>query len=145
MCYIYLIFMIFAMMWLIQGNSRYASTYSYVLMDTIYSYILVLMSYFGVFTFGAIIAYIDLRNLDNRELWSLEARGGLKQSDKTIKTKKRLKRILRIICYFTLAVGVFCAYIVIMNPITYSFIWWMGMFVPNLQNQQISLLNSVNN
>ena len=130
MCYLYLIFMIFAMMWLMQGNSRYASTYSYVLTDNIYSYILVFMSYFGVFAFGTVISYIDFKNRDNRELWNVEARGGLKQSDKTIKTKKRLKIILRIICYFTLAVGVFCAYIVIMDPITYRFIWWMGMFVP---------------
>jgi len=130
MCYLYLIFMIFAMMWLMQGNSRYASTYSYVLTDNIYSYILVFMSYFGVFAFGTVISYIDFKNRDNRELWNVEARGGLKQSDKTIKTKKRLKIILRIICYFTLAVGVFCAYIVIMDPITYRFIWWMEMFVP---------------
>ncbi|TFG12927.1 MAG: alpha/beta hydrolase [Promethearchaeota archaeon] len=130
LCYIYLIFIIFAMIWVMQGNSAYSSTYSYLLIDIMDSYIWITIGYFGAFIFGTVIAYIDFKNRDNRELWSREIKGDLKPSDKTIKIKKKLKKMLRIICYFSLAVGVFFAYIVITDPITYRFIWWMAMFIP---------------
>jgi len=107
LCYIYLVFMIFAMLFMVGGNMLIQMSYESDIISNLRRYIMVFTGYFGVLGFGLLIAYLDYKNLDNREIWDLQTKGSVTQSESTRKSKKILKTILGIFCLYILGNGVY--------------------------------------
>jgi hypothetical protein len=109
-CYVYLIFAIFAMLFMALGNFLIAIIYENVSFITIILYFIVFFGYFGFFGFGGLIAYVDVKNLDNRELWDVSAKGSYNPTKRTLLAKKIFKVLLGLICLLLLLIGVLLAY-----------------------------------
>lgn len=124
LCYGYLIFLIFAMLLLPLCNFLISVTYSNDIIDNLITGGIVVIFYFGVLVFGMLIAYLDFKNLDNRELWDLATKGNLSQSKKSLKFKKSLKIVLGIISVLTLGLEIFLAYSLLFG------VWVIGIVIP---------------
>jgi len=110
LCYIFLIFLIFSMLGMVIGNLLISVTYSNDLKDTWTLYTMVYFNYFGLLAFGFLIALLDIKNLNNNDIWNLDQKSINKQYvPKFIRLKKNLKIILKIICYLTFILGVIFA------------------------------------
>jgi len=124
LCYIYLIFIIIAMLLMPASNFLISVTYSNAVIDNIGTYGMVIFFYFGVMLLGMFISLVDFKNLDNRELWDLETKGVLTPSKKILLIKKILKIILGLISILTLLLGIFLAYSLLTAG------WVLGMVLP---------------
>lgn len=115
LCYFYAFFMILAMLFLLLGNLLIQISYTNDIFSNIGRYAILFIGYFGILGFGMFIAYLDFKNLDNREIWDLQSKGSISQSETTLKTKKMLKTLLRIFCIWFLANGVLFVFIVFLG------------------------------
>ena len=126
-CYIFLIFVIFGMLLIFLGNLSYIRIYSTNPEDAINSYVNIYVGYFGILLFGMFIALLCVKNLKNRDLWDLNSKGSLKQSNKTLKMKKILKTLLKISCYLMLIIGIYISYAVIFGSV--GLVAWLVLFL----------------
>jgi dienelactone hydrolase len=126
-CYTFLIFVIFGMLLIYLGNWSYFSIYSTNPDDAINSYVYICVGYFGILLFGMFIALFCIKNLNNRDLWDLNSKGSLKQSNKTLKIKTISKKLLRIGCYLTLIIGIYISYAVIFGSV--ELVAWVVLFL----------------
>jgi len=106
MCYCFLGVTIFAMLGMSQGIGNIQSTYSNALTANLFSYVLIYVSFFGLLVFGAVIAFLDIKNLGNQELWDISS---VKATILT-KNKKILKGIVQFFGYMLLLGGVLLAF-----------------------------------
>ncbi len=106
LCYIYLMFVIVAMFLIMLGNWLYTANYSNLLIDNLMAYGFLLLGYFGVLGFGMVIAFVDIKNLENKELWDLTVIGDFTQSNLIRLMKKLLKIFIGFICLIFLLLGV---------------------------------------
>jgi len=112
-CYIYLGFIILALMGILGGNLLIYSTYSTL---TIYSgigYFLVYFCYFSIFGFNFLIALFDILNIKNEKLWSLKRNKTNNNSKKNILIKKIFKKIISILSNITFFIGIICAFVTV--------------------------------
>jgi len=110
LCYIYLMFVNVAMFLIILGNILPSASYSNLLTDNLMAYGLLVLGYFGVLGFGIIIAFVDIRNLETKELWDLTVVGDYRQSNMWRIIKKLLKIFIGITCILVLVLGVSFTY-----------------------------------
>jgi acetyl esterase/lipase len=124
--YIYLFFMIFAIIFILGSNFILQIYYSNNPIDRIWAILFQYIGYFGTLVFATIIAYFNIKNITNRELWDLKNRGSLTQSKKTLKAKKILKIILGYFCINLLILGIYFVFLIFfgdlmgIGPITES-------------------------
>ncbi len=118
--YIYLLFTILAMFGMIIGNLLISVSYSNALSATGGYYFMVYANYFALLGLGIVISLFDVRNLDNAELWDLTKVHDQKRSAKAMKTNRIVKLILKIVCYFTLAFGIYFAYLILNGSSDYA-------------------------
>lgn len=112
LCYIYLIFMIVGIILIFGSIMLIQMSYTSDILSNIGKYIALFVGYFGILGFGLGFAYLDFKNLDNREIWDFSTKGNISQSEATRKTKKVLKILLSGLCLFTLANGVYFVFLV---------------------------------
>ncbi len=127
LCYGFLIFQIFAISLIFLGNWRYYAIYSTDPLDAIRSYVFICIGYFGVLLFGMAIALIDIKNLNNSELWDLTSETSLKQSNKVLKLKKIVKKPLKIVSTLVMVMGLYISYAVIFGSV--EIIAWVLLFL----------------
>jgi predicted esterase len=113
LCYIYLLFIILAMIGIAFNNFMISITYSNALIDNLSSYFRMYLYYFGLLVFGICLAVIDLKNLNNRTIWGLNQKTGWSDSERVLKIKKTFKFLLKISSYFTFVIGILCAYSIV--------------------------------
>jgi len=111
LCYFYLVYMVFAMLFMVGGNMLIQMNYESDILSNLRHYFMLFAGYFGVLGFALIIAYLDFKNLDNREIWDLQNVGPVKQTESTRKIKAVLKTILGIFCLFLMANGVYFVFL----------------------------------
>ena len=107
LCYIYLVFTIFSMLFIAISNLLIEVSYATGIIENSGLYGWLFGGYFGLLTFATIIAYLDIRNLGNRELWDLGTKGSITQSNFTLVFKKILKIFLGFFSLFTLILGLY--------------------------------------
>jgi len=115
--YFYLIFIIFAMGFIGAGNFFIMSSYSSVQADLRRSYWWIYAGYFGVLLIGLVLAFLDFKNLDNREVWDLSSIGDREQSKGGLIIKKILRGLLGLICVLTLLLGSFFVLITLFSSV----------------------------
>ncbi len=123
LCYIYPVFVFLGMLFMVLGNLFISITYSNALIDNIGWYTLVYGSNFGIFAFGGIIAYLDVKNLDNREVWDIGIKGDRTQTKRTRTVKVALKIVLAGICFSTLMGGVYLSRLLLFPGYGVSFVF----------------------
>ncbi len=122
--YIYLIFFIFGMLFILLSNFLISITYSNSFFANIIMVSFIVVFNFGFFAIGFWIAYIDYKNLNNRDLWDLTLKGSLQRTQKQLKLRKIFKVILGILTLFTIIIGVVLAYSLLFA------VWIVGIFIP---------------
>jgi len=113
LCYIYLVYTILAMFLMIFGNMLISVTYLNELSSMFAGYTMVFCGYFGLLGLGLSIAYLNAKSLGNARLWDLSQDFERKQTRKASTTKKVLKKMLKLDCYFTLAFGIYFCYVLL--------------------------------
>ncbi|MFX1591290.1 MAG: alpha/beta hydrolase, partial [Promethearchaeota archaeon] len=104
--YVYLAFIILAMVCMLLGNLLVSVTYSNQLIDNLFAYILIYFFYFGTLIIGIIYAVFGI-NFYNSVVLGLKPYYLEKRfSGKFIKTKKRLKKIMVVISKVTFIIGI---------------------------------------
>ncbi|MBD3350190.1 MAG: alpha/beta hydrolase fold domain-containing protein [Candidatus Lokiarchaeota archaeon] len=96
--YGYFGFTILAMGLLLGGNFILQSSYSYSIIDNLGSYTAVYGTYFGLLIFGMFLGYIIIYYCEWPDLWSKRTISDLEPTSMSVKTKRILKLILKIIC-----------------------------------------------
>jgi len=93
-------------MWL--GISFYQNTISNDLASNLLSYMLTFSSYFGYLGLGSVIAFLDIKNLNNGELWDVE---NVKSPVEPSKLKRILTKLTKISLFnFVIIAGITLAY-----------------------------------
>lgn len=100
MGYLYLTLTILAMIGMFLGNFLYSVTYAPELGANLISLIIVYLSFFGLLGYGALFAYVNIKNIGREEIWKYTPK-------ETTKGKKIIKICLMLICYSILLVGVY--------------------------------------
>ncbi|MHA1439548.1 MAG: alpha/beta hydrolase [Promethearchaeota archaeon] len=113
LCYFYLLFIIFAIGWIIWGNLKIVTNYSNEFGDNLKAYAFICFGYFGILTFSLFIAYLDVKYLKNREIWDDSTKGNRIQSKGIIKAKKILRIFIGLICAFIFLIGLYFAALVL--------------------------------
>ena len=90
-----------------QGISNIQTTYSNDVASNLLSYLLIFSSYFGLLIFGAVIAFLDIKNLNDKTLWDLE---NVKNPVEPSKLKRILIKFGKVFCYIFFVCGVILAY-----------------------------------
>lgn len=104
--YIYLIFIIIAIVCLMLGNLLISVTYSNRLIDNLGAYMLIYLFYFGTMAFGIFYAIFGIRISEQYNLRLQNQIVQRKYSIKFIKTKYFLKKVLTIISRITFIIGI---------------------------------------
>lgn len=99
--YLYLVFIFLTMLGMFLGNFVYSVTYSPSLLANLGSFVLVYFSYFGGLVFGLILAYLNIQNLKNSEIWDIT------QLKITSPRMRILKIALMLLCYLILGTGIY--------------------------------------
>lgn len=110
--YVYLIFIIVGMLMMPVGNFLVRATYSTNRLYDFNPYFIVYFSFFGILLLGMLIAFLNVKNINNRELWDL-SKHNLSLSKNKLLLRKILKISLKIICYLTLIVGIHFSLIIL--------------------------------
>ena len=131
-CHSYLVFTIIAMIVLFLSNFFISITYSNSIGDLFLYYSMIIIFFFGNLALGVIISYLDIRNLNNRELWEISERITYHNPEKHLRTKKILKKILKILLYFTLGCGVFFSIVILFGPAIGLLGFLLGIFIPQM-------------
>ena len=124
--YLYLILMIIGMAFIGIGNMLVEINYERALTGNPGGYGMLLIGYFGVFGLGGLIAYLNIRNLNNRDLWDLSAKGLYSPSKRARTGKKVLKILLGYFCFNMLLLGIYFVLLIFfgdplgLGPITES-------------------------
>ena len=126
--YIFLLITTFAMLGMWFGNFMISATY--INANALCFYILVILSYMGALSYGAIYAFIHIKNLDNKELWDKNTTSSWSPSSTSIKIKKIAKILLKIDCYLWLFLGALFAYATLMGGIDPMIAEFIGFFIP---------------
>ncbi|MHA1727545.1 MAG: alpha/beta hydrolase [Promethearchaeota archaeon] len=120
---IYLIYTIISIVGIELGNLAISVTYSNAIKDNFIAYFMIYFLYFGFLIFGIIIAYLNIKNFDNDEIWNPKREREIKSQIRDTGIKKILLQIIhdphlffKNICYLMLLFGLIFAYIVIMGP-----------------------------
>lgn len=129
LCYYYPITVIFSVLYLILGNLLISMTYSSQLIAYIGPFVLMIIGFFGIFIVGGIIAYLDIKNLEKREVWDLTIKGDYSQSKRTQHKRMILKVILGVISILILVVGAYFATIML-NPTSSSLSFIINAAIP---------------
>lgn len=123
--YFYLIATFFAMVGMFLGNFLISVSYSYDYLSNLGYYILVYVSYFGLLIFGAGIAGLNIKHLDNSELWTPVEK-------KTTLALKIIKIILMLLCYMSFLIIFYFMFLTLMGASSMSIGGSIGMFVAQL-------------
>ena len=107
-CYGYLIFTIIGMLGMFLGNGYISDSYSN---DNVIGYFVVYFSYFGLLAFGAAIAYLDIRNLNNEGTWGNGQEFEPIQSEMPASMRKMLRGLARVLGCSYLISGIYLAYL----------------------------------
>ncbi len=125
-CYLYLVLMIIGMLFIGLGNMLVEINYERTFLGNPGGYGMLLIGYFSIFGLGGIISYLNIRNLNNRDLWDLSAKGSYVPSKQTRSAKKALKILLGFICFNILLIGIYFVFLLFLGdpmgigPITES-------------------------
>ncbi|MHA1147900.1 MAG: hypothetical protein ACTSR8_06610 [Promethearchaeota archaeon] len=119
LCYIYPVFTILAMFGILIGNLLISVTYSNAPADLALFYFMIYGNYFTLLGLGFLLAFLTMKNLTSQDLWSNEKDLGRKSIAKNIKIKKYTKLILKILCYITLAFGLYFIYVMFFGAFDY--------------------------
>ncbi|MFX0031961.1 MAG: alpha/beta hydrolase [Candidatus Hodarchaeota archaeon] len=112
-CYIYLGFMILALMGIMGGNLLIYSNYSTLTVYSGIGYFLVYFCYFSIFGFNFLIALYDIINIKNEQLWNSNRNNTNHHTKKNSLIKKILKKILSMLCNITFFFGIICAFVTV--------------------------------
>ncbi|MFX0105338.1 MAG: alpha/beta hydrolase, partial [Candidatus Hodarchaeota archaeon] len=104
--YIYLIFIILAMVCMMLGNLLISVTYSNKLIDNLGAYVLIYLFYFGTLFIGIVYAIFGIREYNNIALGFQEQNFEKRSSRRFLKPKKILKKIITIISRITFLLGI---------------------------------------
>ncbi len=126
--YIFLLVIILAMLGTWLGNFLISVTY--INENTLGLYVLVISSYMGVLSYGAIYAFIHIKNIDNKDLWEKKATSSWSPSTTSIKIKRIVKILLKIDCYLALFLAMLFAYATLMGGIEPMIAEIIGFFIP---------------
>jgi len=103
--YLYLSFMVLAMLGIFFGNVLYSVTYAPELTANVGAFILIYFSFFAVLSLGGAIAYLNLKYLKIGEIWD-------QTQSKMSSTRPTLgKMVLMGICYLVLGVGIYFVFL----------------------------------
>ncbi|MFX0025918.1 MAG: alpha/beta hydrolase [Candidatus Hermodarchaeota archaeon] len=108
-CYVYLVFMILALMGIIGGNLLIYANYTNLMINSFGGYFLIYFCYISLFVFSFLIALFDIKNINNNILWNSENNIGNSVSNGRL--KRVLKRILTILSSITFIIGGLCAFV----------------------------------
>ncbi len=127
-CYFYLIFMIYAMLWIVAGNFLITSSYANTSRMTTRYYGLIGLGYFGIFILGEILADLTFLSLKHRDVWTEPVKANPR---KILTIRKVLRIFLGIIAFFTLVLGIYFALITLFGSV-------LGLQPPELYGPDIS-------
>ncbi len=108
-CYVYLVFMILALMGIIGGNLLIYANYTNSILNSLGGYFLVYFCYISLFAFSLLIALFDIKHINNRILWNSE--NNIDKGVSNRRLKRVLKRILTILSSITFIIGGLCAFV----------------------------------
>ncbi|MFX1412854.1 MAG: hypothetical protein ACFFA2_03365 [Promethearchaeota archaeon] len=112
-CYIYLGFVIIAVLGIMGGNLLIYSSYRPLSIFSGFGYFLVYFCYFSLFGFNFFIALFDILNIKNEKLWNSNRNKTRFPSKRKMRTKRILKKILTILSNITFYIGILCAFVTI--------------------------------
>ena len=95
-CYFYLLFALISMIFIMLGNLLISVRYT---MNLLSVYSVIYFFYFGLFVYGIIIALIDIKLIDRKELWTSPEINKKSRDNNANVHKSLLKRILLILSY----------------------------------------------
>jgi len=107
LCYCFLIISIFAMLIILLNNFLISVSYTNFTPELSAG---IYVSYFGLLGFAALIAFFDIKNLKKKELWDNDQISKRLISQTISRSKKFLKKILKIITFLTYFIGIWFAF-----------------------------------
>lgn len=127
LCYLYLVFIIIAMIGMMLGNLFISVDYAIDIVDNaivLLSYEMIYMNYFAIVGFGFLLAFYDFRNVNNQELWAPTQ--SVKTSERRI--LKYFKFCMKFICYATVIFSIYVCYL-LFNGSSDFFSGFIGVLV----------------
>jgi acetyl esterase/lipase len=100
-------------------------TYSNTLYATIGYYFMIYFGFFGILGMGTLLSYLNIKNLNNRDLWKEYFDKESKENKNH--SKKTLKSILLFFGFLTLGLLSYVGFALAFSPLTDIAAWWIGI------------------
>ncbi|MFX0144008.1 MAG: hypothetical protein ACFE9C_08015, partial [Candidatus Hodarchaeota archaeon] len=113
--YVYLAFIILAIVFMMLGNLLVSVTYSNQIIDNLLAYILISLFYFGTFILGIIYAILGNKTYNRIKLGMEDNYSDKIITEKLIKTKRILKKIITITSRVTFIIGIVFGIVILLG------------------------------
>ncbi|MFX0040223.1 MAG: hypothetical protein ACFFCY_07875 [Promethearchaeota archaeon] len=113
--YVYLAFIILAIVFMMLGNLLVSVTYSNQIIDNLLAYILISLFYFGTFIIGIIYAILGNKTYNRIKLGIEDDYSDKIITEKLIKTKNVLKKVITIASRVTFIIGIVFGIVILLG------------------------------
>ncbi len=113
--YVYLIYIILAIVCMMLGNLLVSVTYSNYLIDNLLAYTLIYLFYFGTLIIGIIYAGVGNKTYNRIKLGTLDTFSKKRFTTNYVKTKKVLTKIITVISRVTFIIGIIFGIVILVG------------------------------